>query len=374
MHKITTHFFLISLLLFLFGCSSKEEEKKANNTNHNLQEKIVWGKNISIKKLNDYNLITLTNPLKEKQNFVLYKTKKEEFPKGYFPIKTPINSITTSSCEYTKSIEIIDELHKLKAVGNIDYHYSEKVNTLFTENKIDELNKGNFNEEKLLLINPSIHIEMGSSFKKPAFQKINKIFPKIIYNFSYLEDHPLGRAEWIKLYGLLFNKEEIANNFFEKVEQEYLKTKQAIQLNKQKKSVLINAPYAGSWYIPNNNSYMGTLLKDAGFTLIGNKNNTNKILNYSTEEVYSNYKNADIWLNPGIFKSLKEINEKDSRLTLFKSFKNKNVFSNMILSKNNAVDYWELGILRPDLILKDLNNINQNKNLDSLYFFRKLPE
>jgi iron complex transport system substrate-binding protein len=93
------------------------------------------------------------------------------------------------------------------------------------------------------------------------------------------------------------------------------------------------------------------------------------------ENVYTRAVTADYWLNPGTAESLAQISSTDPRLSSLKVFRRGNIYSNNgRVTISGANDYWELGSVRPGLILKDIASILDEELFtgDSLVFYRKL--
>jgi len=91
--------------------------------------------------------------------------------------------------------------------------------------------------------------------------------------------------------------------------------------------------------------------------------------------VYSKAVNADYWINAGTTNTLSDISNIDHRLTFFKAFSEKKIFNNNLRSNlNGGNDYWESGIIKPQLILKDLVEIFHPGTFSdySPYFYKKL--
>jgi iron complex transport system substrate-binding protein len=364
--------FFVTFLGLLFSCSgNKEKNTPSTEVGKNL---LKWATNLKILEKKDYYLVTIYGVSDKKQQWALVKNLDVSSPTGYKKIPIPIKSMASSSGEYSRSVEELGFLSKLKAIGNANYHFSPKIKEATQKGEIIELNKGSFDAEKLLALNPDLYMEMGTQQHSADLEKLERIYPNIIYNYSYLEQHPLGRAEWIKLYGLLFGDFKKAEDYFKKVEISYLNLVQQQKESATQKSILLNAPYSGKWYLPNQHSYMSTMVKDAGFTYKLSKNNKKGIETLEPEQVFDLFKDADVWINPSVYKTLEEISNSDDRLALFKAFKEGNVYSNMIKNPNGSTDYWELGILQPNLVLEDLVHINQNSLDTKANFFGKLPK
>lgn len=81
---------------------------------------------------------------------------------------------------------------------------------------------------------------------------------------EYLEEHPLGRAEWIRVIGLLTGEEVRADSLFKAVEHRYLFVRDLRAHLSEAPTVLFGSHWEQSWFAPPGNSYMATLIADAG--------------------------------------------------------------------------------------------------------------
>jgi len=207
-------------------------------------------------------------------------------------------------------------------------------------------------------------------------KKIKELGIPVVINAEYLEEHPLGRAEWIKFMALFLDKEKEADSVFNLIEQEYLTTQRLVQNVSEKPTVLSGIVYGDAWFMPAGKNYAARLLLDAGTDYLWSNTETNGFLELSFESVYEKAKEADLWIGVGSFKSLEEIEAAESRYSLFKPFREKQVYTyNARKGAKGGSEFLELGYLRPDLILKDLVKIAHPQLLsDHTLFFHKRLE
>lgn len=184
----------------------------------------------------------------------------------------------------------------------------------------------------------------------------HKISP-FVYNLDYLEDHPLGQAEWMKFIAYFFDEAPRAEQLFEQVVRRYDSLKTLANKASVSPQVMSGNFYGNIWYAPGGHSWMAHYINDAGGKYItSNQSAGSQSLTF--EQIWQDAQNADVWIGLGPFYSLNQIKETDHRYTLFAPFKNKQVY-NYILSDNGAGAnaYFELGAARPDLVLADLIDI-----------------
>ncbi|MCB9062106.1 MAG: hypothetical protein H6622_11340 [Halobacteriovoraceae bacterium] len=180
---------------------------------------------------------------------------------------------------------------------------------------------------------------------------------------NFLESHPLGRAEWIVAFGIVLGKFEQSKKLFSMLESNYQ------LLSKKNKStdgtVIVADYFRGKWVIPSENSDTIVLLKDAGLKpLITNTSQSPKILR--TEVILKELSKTDLLLASGKKENLKIIKNKHPSMNSLKIFS----YSARV-NEYGAYDYWESGVFRPDLILRDLINIKQKQH-KSLYYYEEI--
>ena len=86
----------------------------------------------------------------------------------------------------------------------------------------------------------------------------------VVLNADYLEPHPLGRAEWGKFIAAFYDKEVEATKLFDELVARYEEAKMKVIAISYAPSVFLNTAWEDSWAVPQKDSYVGILLKDAG--------------------------------------------------------------------------------------------------------------
>ena len=198
---------------------------------------------------------------------------------------------------------------------------------------------------------------------------------KIMINGDWNEQTPLGKAEWIKLYGALYMLEDKADALFSNIEKEYLNTLALAKKIKAKPTVMAGAIFESKWYLPQGNSWGSLFVKDAGGDYLWADSKGTGSLSLPFETVLEKAQNADYWIGPGQFTSLREMTQSNPHYSQFAAFKKGNVFSfSTKKGKTGGVIYYELAPNRPDLVLKDVLKILHPELLPEyeLYFFEKL--
>ena len=231
------------------------------------------------------------------------------------------------------------------------------------------------NTEMILDINPEVIVGFSSNSDNKAFELLERSGIQTLMNGSWLESHPLGRAEWIKIYGHLFHKETQADDYFKNIETNY---NNAVTLAKQataKPTVLSGNMYKDVWYVPGGNSYAAKLIADANGDYYWKNNTDTGSLSLSFESVYDTAAKADIWIGGGKLTTVNELIQFEEKYNLFDAVKNGNVHSkDLKKGPTGGILYYEQGSLHADWLLLDLVKIlHPNLVPDySFHFYQKL--
>ena len=281
-----------------------------------------------------------------------------------------------TSTTHIPSLELLGVENSLVGFPGTDYISSEKTRKRIETGDIRELGKNEgINTEVLLELNPDVVIGFGVDGVNKTFETIKKAGIPVIYNGDWVESSSLAKAEWIKFFGVLFNKEKEADSIFKSIERNYLEAKSQAKQASNRPTVFSGAMHKDVWYLPNGSSPEAEFLKDANVDYLWSDTTGNGSLALSFEAVLAKAKNAEIWLSPSYYTSFHQLKEASELYTNFEAFKTKNIYTfSRTTGSTGGVLYYELGTSRPDLILKDLIKICHPERLKdySPYFFKKL--
>ncbi len=175
---------------------------------------------------------------------------------------------------------------------------------------------------------------------------------------DYLEETPLGRAEWIKFMAAFFGKEKRAVSWFDSLVVKYNQARYKIKSKNTSPLVMTGLPWKEVWYVSGGSSLLASFIRDAGGTYVWQNLRTADAIPMDIEKVYRKASRADIWINCGIATSVQNILSTDKRLGLFNPVKTHQVYNNNArLSRYGGNDYWESGVIHPDIIVADMKHI-----------------
>ena len=292
-------------------------------------------------------------------------------------IKVPIQRIALTSTTHIPMVELLNKETTIVGFANTKYVSSEKTSALIAVGKIKEIGKeSSLNTEVILDLKPEIVIGFSVSAANKSLTTLQKSGIPVLYNGDWLEETPLGRAEWIKFFGVLFDKEKQADSIFKVIEANYLKAKNSALKATTKPTILSGAIMSKDiWNLPAGNSFVAQFLKESNTNYLWNNSKGKGSLSLSFESVFEKGKDADFWIAPGYFSSKEQLLQSNQIYTEFEAFKNNKIYTpSTKKGKTDGVLYYELAPVRPDLVLKDLIKITHPNLLPNytLTFFEKM--
>ncbi len=357
--------FILGISLFSCGGSTGEKHDCPEKVAENLT--ISYAKGLEIINRNDYSQITIKNPWQGADGvsmtwfLVPYEYSP---PEGIDPssvIRVPVKKIVCMSTTHVAMVSALGETESIVGISGTGFIWEQQVRTKIENGTVQEIGyEENINKEKLIVLEPDIVMTYGVGSESSAYTgKLMELGIKTLFNADYLETHPLGKAEWIKLFGALYRKENTADSIFRYIENEYNNLKLFIKDNtKDRPAVLMGLPFRDAWFISPGNSYVSTLISDAGGDYLWSSTKSSVSIPLGIENVYLKALKADYWLNIGSVDSKQEIISIDTRLGDLPCFKMGNLYNNnKRLSAEGGNDYWESGTVNPHIILKDIASV-----------------
>ncbi|APZ47207.1 ABC transporter substrate-binding protein [Polaribacter reichenbachii] len=369
---IKAFFFLI--LLVIISC-----KKEATKVVIKSKSDIKYAKGFDI--INDHGTkkLIIKSAYKGSNEVAEYtiKTKGDKNSKVENTIFTPIQQIVVTSTTHIPMVELLNEETAIVGFPYSKYVSSEKTRNLIDAGKIQEIGKeSSLNTEILLDLQPELVVGYSVSSADKSLTTIKKAGINVIYNGDWLEETPLGRAEWIKFFGVLFDKEQQADSIFKVIEVNYNEAKQIALKSTKKPTILSGAIMSKDiWNLPAGDSFVAQYLKDANCNYLWQTSKGTGSLSLSFESVFDKGADAEFWIAPGYFTSKEQLLSSNELYSKFTAFKMGNIFTpSTKKGKTGGVIYYELAPTRPDLVLKDIIKITNPELLLNykLTFFEKM--
>ena len=346
---------ILLIFIFLYSCNGGKKTGEDIQKIPYAKENPKYAHGLVIKGEEDYRFVTVRNPNDTNKIYAEYlfvsPNTKISTPEGFQRIEVPVKTFASVSTTHLALLTALGEEERLIGFSGFKYISDPKILKLIDEGKVSEFGADDkFDNEKIIDLSPDAL--MVYPFEGADFSLMEEAGIPIIYNAEYLENTPLGKAEWIKLAGLLFQKSEQAEKIFNKIEAEYNQTKIASAQTK-KPTVILGKPLKNEWFLPCGESYAALFIKDGGGDYLYATLPGNNIQTKSFEEVLDKAIDADYWIfsDASDAEITRESLLKENPLYAnFKAFKN----GNIIVCNSQKTDYFGQGVLEPDVILKDL--------------------
>ena len=380
-HYLSTMKSWLGIILIVVSLSCNQDRNTAAGDITWTNVPLKYARGFTIEKSADLYRVKILEPYKEANVELTYL-----FYSGAQPaleisadarIATPVEEIVCTSTTHIPLLDYLNQTNALVGFPTTDYISSKAMRKRINSGKVSELGIDDaLNLEKLIALRPDLVMAYSLSGDLGQYKLIEEAGIPVILNAEYLESHPLGRAEWLKLAGIVFGKTRQADSIFNSIEREYMATRQRVQSASSQPTTLSGVIYGDSWYLPGGKNYASTLLHDAGFGFFWQEDTTSAFLPLSFETVFDKGRTADFWIGVASFNSLEEMATTDERYTNFTAYKNSKVYSyNKLIGEKGGSEFLELGYLRPDLILKDLAKIGHPELMPDheLFFHFRLP-
>lgn len=366
---------LTILLSFFILTGCKNNETTAVLKPEIAKNSIEFASGLSIVKYEGYSVVTVSNawPNANKNFQYILKEKDAKVPDSlttYTTINVPLKSVVVTSTTNIPFLEMLEVEDKLVGFPHTDFISSEKTRALIDKGAVKDVGQNEkLNIEQLIDLAPDLIVTFGVDNNNPMLDNLKKSGLNVLIQADWMEQSPLGKAEWIKLYGALFGKEEKAKELFDKIVQSYNQAKKLVADKPATSTALYGSMYENVWYVAKGNSWVAQFMKDAQANYLWSDLKGTGSEGLSFEKVLDKAKAANYWIVSGSFKTLDELQKANPHYGEFDAFKNKTIYT--LESKFGATGgtiYYELSPSRPDLVLKDYIKIFHPDLLSSYEF------
>ena len=377
---------LIAALLSLSGC-----RKSRLSTSDAVGDTIPlrYAQNLTMVRFADGILVELKDPWHEGRILHRYwltedsNSKRSSLHTSLSSLHSPLSSIrfplqrsVVFNTAHASLIGMLNATDRIAGVADLKYMLLPDVQRRVQQGEIVDCGNSMSPDIEQIV---SLHADaiLLSPFENSGgYGRLEKLGIPIIECADYMETSPLGRAEWMRFYGLLFGCSQQADSLFSVVEQAYCALRDSVASTSQRlnssTSLLTERLTGSTWYVPGGKSTMGRLIADAGATYAWADDDHSGSLALSFETVLSKSGNADVWLmntsssQPFTYESLAA---EHHGYTQFKAFRDRNIYFINTLQ----VPYFEEVSFRPDLLLRDyITMLHPNPQHPPLRYFQKM--
>lgn len=322
-------------------------------------------------------IITVQNPWQGADSIttqLFIARNGESAPRGFTGqvLEGDAKRIVAMSSTHIAMLDAIGETGRIVGVSGMNFITNPGI--LARRGNIGDVGyDSNINYELLMSLSPDLVLLYGVNGANQIEGKLEELDIPYMYIGDYVEESPLGKAEWLVAIAETTGNREKGKAVFSEIPKRYNALKEKVAgAALDAPSVMLNTPYGDSWFMPSTGSYIVRLISDAGGDYIYKKNTGNKSLPVDLEEAYLLTSQADMWLNVGTAGTLDDIRAACPKFTDTRCFRNGKVYNNNLRStEGGGNDFFESSIVNPDLVLRDLIKIFHPELIDENFTYYK---
>jgi iron complex transport system substrate-binding protein len=367
----------------LNACKRSAIQKEVQINRNENHVDIRYARGFSVDDSGKYKLIRVYNPWQNLEgksiSYLLYPrgSEKPEHVSYDVAVPVPVHRVICTSTTHVAMIRALEETESIAGISGKQYICDSIVRSRIERGEIPDIGYGqSMNYEMILNIKPEVIFMYGVTGDVTAIiSRFESLGIPVVLNAEYLETNPLARTEWIKFMSCFYDRLDKGMDFFREQEEAYVQLKNMLADVADKPAVLAGLPWKNTWWVPGGRSFAAVLIRDAGGRYIWDDDTSGEALPLDIEAVYDRAGQADLWINSGSASTMKELINTDPRLQLFKPFEESQVYNNNArLNSSGGNDYWESGVIYPQIILSDLIHIFHPEILPehTLIYYKKL--
>ena len=329
-------------------------------------DSLEYARGLKISHYKDFTKVTLRDPwdtLKTRKEYILASKNtltanpalKDSLSKKGILIATPVQRVVIYTSVHAAMAEQMGLTDRVVGVCEPEYITSNEILKRIENKTIADLgNSASPNVEKIIGLDTEAII--ASPFENSGYGAAEKLGIPIVEAADYMENHPLGRTEWVKFYGLLFGCSDTADSLFNATKEKYEALRTSCLGVTVRPTVILERKWGQTWAVPAAGSYVGKLHSDAGAQYVFSEITSSNSVHKSFEEVFDRGCQADFWFMkygskvPLTYDDLKREYQPYSN---FKAFKSQKIYACNTL----VTTYYDDITLHPDQILADLIHI-----------------
>ena len=358
----------IVFLLFLFSLSVAADCLSSLKQSDFSPERLDFAENFEIYRLENSKLVRV-KAMGKIFEYLLYRDRIPSICSSIRKIKVPVKRVVATSTNYIPALLELNVSASLKGFSNIKM--ISNVERLKNQKIIDVGYPPN--TELVLSLRPDLIISyVVQSVELEGIAPLLNLNLPVVFNADFLEKTPLGRAEWIKFIALFYGREQQAGKFFAQIKDRYQTLKRLVS-KRSPPRVIVGSDYNGIWNAPGGKSDFAQLLADAGGDYLWKDNSSRDTIRVDFEKVFVLLLKSDFWLCNNHWENRQQVIAQDRRYESMKILDSLYNF-NLKLSAGGGNDFWQTGVMRPDLVLEDLISILHPKILPNYqaHWYRKL--
>ncbi|MCD8318910.1 MAG: ABC transporter substrate-binding protein [Paraprevotella sp.] len=319
---------------------------------------LQYATNLTLVSGRGYQIATLRNPwdtLKILHTYILVDRNAplpDSLPQGTV-IRVPLQKSVVYSSVHCGLLKELGALSAIKGICDLEYINLPEIREGCRTGRVADLgNSMSPDIEKIIQLHPDA-ILLSPFENGGGYGRLDKLDISIVECADYMETSPLGRAEWMRFFGLLYGKAREADSLFNRVATRYRTLAGRVADAPGKPKVFTDEKSGSAWYVPGGRSTVGRLLADAGADYVFSYLDMSGSSPLSFETVYDKAKDADIWLiryNAPTDKTYGELKRDFAPYAGFKAFRERQIYGCNL----GKVPYYEETPFHPEYLLEDL--------------------
>lgn len=376
MKQISLYILLAMTVLLLSACGGAGGTASTSAEGDTIA--LRHSSNLSLIDYGTYTLAQLRNPwdtAKVLHTYILVDKDEavpEALPEGTL-VRTPLSKAVIYSSVHCSLLKDFGALGSIGGVCDLKYIRLPEIEEGCRNGSIVDVGDGmNPDIEKIIDLHPDA-VLLSPFENSGGYGRVEKLNVPIIECADYMETSSLGRAEWMRFYGLLFGKRQQADSLFAAVERNYNELKELVKPISYAPSVMCDLKTSSTWYTPGGKSTIARIYADAGASYIFGEDTNSGSLPFPFEVIFEKGQQADFWLiryNQPADKTYDELEKEFAPYAGFRAFKERNIYG----CNTARVPFYEEAPFHPDWLLKDLIKIFHPSLLDGyeLRYYKKL--
>ncbi|MFA6128507.1 MAG: ABC transporter substrate-binding protein [Bacteroidales bacterium] len=357
----------VVLALVLAGsCRVKEKRGDAGSQNTTMNDttslSVRYAKGFRFEKNADGLLLVMSDPNKVGNEIARYRLLPSKNGIKTLEVCTdivvPIRGLAASSTTHAGFLSAIGASDKLMGCNNPERLYDTLLLQRYRKGELVRTGRDlGYNLEYLIASRPDLVLQSGIDGQFKPDTRLTGAGIPVMFVLEWMESTPLGRAEWIKVFGMITGRYKAADSLFRLVEKNYLNYAGKGHETPEKIKVLTGNVFKGTWYMPGGKNYMARFFEDAGMDYIYRDTDQSASLALSFESVILRLTDAKVWISVNV-DSLSQLMAAEPRYSVFKALQDRRVYS--VFNRVNdqgGNDFWEGAVVRPDRVLADLLSI-----------------
>ena len=347
-----------SSLLLLFSLLFSTCQNKPEVLSSRREIPLQYATLLQLTAADSFTIATIREPhdtTKILQRYCLLEkdvTPPKALPKATTIIRIPLQRAAVFSSVHLALLQELHAIRQVRGICDIQFIIDQNLQALIRHQRLTNYG-GSLRPDLELLVATRADALLVSSLVDVDRPELRKTGIPIIECADYLETSALGRAEWIKFFGLLFGQRQAADSIFQQVEDRYQSLTRQVRTLRQRPSLLVETKQGGVWYVPGGKSTMGEIYQAAGANYLFSYLNQSGSVALSFETIYKKALNADFWLikyGDTTSLSYQRLKASYTHYSAFKAFRQHNVYACNTLKKS----FYEETPFHPERLLEDL--------------------